>query len=300
MYRIIFVGYNCQGFTEQKNKPQPDFPVPRIISMQLKGIILDVDGTIADTEEIHRQAFNRTFEEFGLGWRWSVADYERLLLISGGRERLRACLKQDRALAGRTRDPAGFVQALHLKKSAHYRALLLAADIEPRPGIHRLIRAASAHNILLGIATSSSRANLETLINKTLRAAPEDLFDMIVTGDKVADKKPSPLAYQCALAGLGLPASGCVAIEDTHNGNRAALGAGLNCVITTHPYTQNNDFSGAALVVDHLGEPERPCTVADGYQCDRRRVDIELLDEIVTCAQRGVAPFIQLPDIASG
>ena len=90
----------CRRFTEQKNKPQPDFPVPRIISMQLKGIILDVDGTIADTEEIHRQAFNQTFEEFGLDWRWSVADYERLLLISGGRERLRACLRQDQALAG--------------------------------------------------------------------------------------------------------------------------------------------------------------------------------------------------------
>ena len=268
--------------------------------MQLKGIILDVDGTIADTEEIHRQAFNRTFEEFGLGWRWSVADYERLLLISGGRERLRACLRQDQALAGRTRDPAGFVKTLHLKKSEHYRALLVAADIDLRPGIHRLIRAASAHNILLGIATSSSRANLETLINKTLRAAPEDLFGMIVTGDTVADKKPSPLAYQCALAGLGLAASGCVAIEDTQNGNRAALGAGLNCVITTHQYTRNNDFSGAALVVDHLGEPERPCTAADGYQCDRRRVDIALLDEIVTGGQRGLAPFIQLPDIASG
>ena len=268
--------------------------------MQLKGIIFDVDGTIADTEEIHRQAFNRTFEEYRLGWRWSVADYERLLLISGGRERLRACLKQDQALAGKISDPAGFVKTLHLKKSAHYRALLVAAEIDLRPGILRLIQEATARNILLGIATSSSRANLETLINNTLGAAPEDLFGMIVTGDTVADKKPSPLAYQCALAGLGLAAANCVAIEDTYNGNQAALGAGLGCLITTHQYTQNNDFSGAALVVNHLGEPDKPCTAANGYQCDRHCVDIDLLDEIIACNQRGVSPFIELPEIASG
>ena len=268
--------------------------------MQLKGIIFDVDGTIANTEEIHRQAFNQTFKECGLNWRWSVADYERLLLISGGRERLRACLKQDQALVGKISDPAGFIKALHIKKSEHYRALLVAADIDLRPGILRLIREATARNILLGIATSSSRANLETLLNSTLGAAPEDLFDMIVTGDTVADKKPSPLAYQCALAGLGLAAAGCVAIEDTYNGNQAALGVGLGCVITTHQYTQNNDFSGAALVVNHLGEPDKPCTAAHGYQCARNCVDIDLLDEIITCNQRGISPFIELPEIASG
>ncbi len=268
--------------------------------MKLKGIIFDVDGTIADTEEIHRQAFNQTFKEFKLDWRWSVADYRRLLLISGGRERLRACLKQDQALADKISDPAGFVKALHLKKSENYRALLVAADLGLRPGILRLIQEATAHNIPLGIATSSSRANLKTLINKTLQAEPEALFGMIVTGDTVADKKPSPLAYQCALAGLGLATPGCIAIEDTYNGNRAALGAGLNCVVTTHEYTRNDDFSGAALVLNHLGEPDKPCTAADGYQCGRVCVDIELLDEIIICKQRGLSPFIALRDIASG
>ena len=43
--------------------------------MKLKGIIFDVDGTIADTEEIHRQAFNQAFSDFNLNWHWSKPKY---------------------------------------------------------------------------------------------------------------------------------------------------------------------------------------------------------------------------------
>ena len=57
-------------------------------SLKLRGIIFDVDGTLADTEEIHRIAFNRTFQEFDLDWHWSEEKYVELLSISGGKERM--------------------------------------------------------------------------------------------------------------------------------------------------------------------------------------------------------------------
>ncbi len=59
--------------------------------MSLRALIFDVDGTLAETEEAHRAAFNATFRAWGLGWHWSQADYRELLKTTGGKERVRAC-----------------------------------------------------------------------------------------------------------------------------------------------------------------------------------------------------------------
>ena len=55
--------------------------------MALKALIFDVDGTLAETEEAHRAAFNRTFAEFGFDVEWGVDEYHQLLQVGGGKER---------------------------------------------------------------------------------------------------------------------------------------------------------------------------------------------------------------------
>lgn len=264
--------------------------------MKLKGIIFDVDGTIADTEEIHRQAFNHTFKEFDLDWYWSVKDYRKLLSISGGKERFKKCLKEDHELNSKVENPGFFIKELHERKSEYYRSMLASDDLRLRPGIIRLIREAQKNNILLGIATSSSTANLATLLRKTLNVKPEDIFNAIVSSDNVTDKKPSPIAYQCVLAELGLTPDTCIAIEDTSNGNKAALSSGLHTVITTHAYTVNDDFAGASLVINNLGEPDKPFALAQGYAYNKDYVDIELLNTIVS---HNDDIDNEMPDVAS-
>jgi HAD superfamily hydrolase (TIGR01509 family) len=266
--------------------------------MKLKGIIFDVDGTIADTEEIHRQAFNQTFDEFNLNWHWSVEDYHKLLSISGGKERFKKCLNNDKPLKRKIENPGFFIQELHNRKSEHYRSMLADDGIQLRPGIIRLINEAQDKGIQLGIATSSSLSNLTTLLNKTLNIDPNELFSAIVSSDSVSDKKPSPVVYQCALAGLGLMPDTCVAIEDTRNGNLSALGAGLHTIITTHAYTIDNDFTGASLVVNHLGEPNNAFTVSQGYDFDKPYVDIELLNTIISNSNDDIL-INEPPDVAS-
>lgn len=268
--------------------------------MELKGIIFDVDGTLADTEEFHRQAFNKAFTEFDLDWNWSKRDYHDLLAISGGKERFRVCLNKDKDLKARIDDVPKFISDLHQCKSEHYRTMLADGKIRLRPGIERLINEATREGIMLGIATSSSEANFLTLIRQTLDVEPDKLFDAIVTSDIVTDKKPSPVVYQCALAEMGLTADNCIAIEDTTNGNKAAQFAGLQVVITTHAYTTDNDFSGAALVVNHLGEQDNPNTVREGDALGKKLVDLELLQHYVAQqdSNTGVEPFTQ-PEYAS-
>jgi len=52
----------------------------------IKALIFDVDGTLAETEEAHRHAFNAAFAEAGLGWVWDVDLYRELHRITGGKE----------------------------------------------------------------------------------------------------------------------------------------------------------------------------------------------------------------------
>ncbi len=266
--------------------------------MKLKGIIFDVDGTIADTEEIHRQAFNQAFSEFDLNWHWTKSDYHELLTISGGKERFKKCLNDDKALKSKIENPGLFIQELHNRKSEHYRSMLASDGIQLRPGIIRLINEAQDKGILLGIATSSSLANLTTLLNTTLNIDPNELFNAIVCSDTILDKKPSPVVYQCALAGLGLTPDTCISIEDTRNGNLSALSAGLHTIITTHAYTIDNDFTGASLVVNHLGEPNNAFTVTQDYDCDKPYVDIELLNNIISSSDDDLSNS-EIPDVAS-
>lgn len=103
-------------------------------------------------------------------------------------------------------------------------------------------------------------------------------FEVIAAGDVVPNKKPAPDIFDLALRELGLPPSACVAIEDSDNGVRSALGAGLKAlVVTVSSYTAGQDFSGAALVVDRLGEPDEPATAVTGALGGQAYVNLDQL-----------------------
>jgi HAD superfamily hydrolase (TIGR01509 family) len=248
---------------------------------KLAAIIFDVDGTLADTEEYHRQAFNEAFREFGYDWEWTRSEYTKLLGISGGRERIRAFAESMLHKPGYSPDLRELAARLHQRKSEIYRAKLSAGDISLRPGVKRLLNEAWRMGLRMAIATSSSRQNVETLLGKALKRGMR-YFQSVVTSDIVADKKPSPAVYQYALAELGLPPERCIAIEDTANGNKAALAAGLKTIITTHQFTRKHDFTGASLIVNRLGSPENPFTILRGDAHGASFVDARLMECILT------------------
>ena len=247
----------------------------------LKTIIFDVDGTLANTEEIHRQSFNCAFAEFGLDYRWSEQEYTKLLSISGGRERITAFLKAQNFDIKGDINLRDFALRMHQRKSEIYREKLVAGHIGLRTGVLRLINEARQEGVRLGIATATCYENVKTLLQTNLGTDGLTYFDVIVTSDIIKDKKPSPVVYQFALAELGLTPEYCIAIEDTTNGNRAARAAGLKSVITTHAFTIDNDFNGASLVIDQLGEPGMPFNILGGNAHGCNYVDVNLLTQIV-------------------
>ncbi len=248
----------------------------------LKAIIFDVDGTLAATEETHRQAFNAAFKEFNTPFQWSVSEYIDLLNISGGKERILKFLRSKKFIAPENENLRDYTLKLHQRKSEIYREKLIAGHIGLRNGVERLINEARDKGIIMAIATSTSTANVETVLKSALGEDTLSYFETLVSCDLVADKKPSPAVYQYALANLGLKPENCIVLEDTSNGNRAALSAGIKTVITTHPLTADEDFTGASLVVDQLGEPENHFTVSSGNSYGAGYVDVDLLEKIIS------------------
>lgn len=221
----------------------------------LQALIFDVDGTLADTErDGHRPAFNAAFAEHGLDWHWDEALYGRLLAITGGKERMRHYAGQHAADIAARHDFDALIKQLHAAKTAHYVRLVEQGGLPLRPGIAGLIGEARRQGLRLAIATTTSPENVDALLRATLGQDAPGWFEVIGAGDIVPAKKPAPDIYTWVLDRLGLPASACLAIEDSENGLRAAQSAGLPCLVTRNAYTAGQDFSGALAVVDDLAD----------------------------------------------
>lgn len=224
-----------------------------------KALIFDCDGVLAETESKgHLIAFNRMWETFGVPWLWSSEQYAEKLKIGGGKERM-ASLFRDPAFCRAVSVPeseqeqANLILAWHREKTTIYKDIIESGQVPPRPGVARLSQEALSAGWRLAVASTSAR----TAVTAVLKNAVGELASefSILAGDIVMAKKPSPDIYLLAIKQLGIPASRCVAIEDSHNGLVAAHSAQIATVITVSEYTQNERFDEAHLVITSLGEP---------------------------------------------
>ena len=227
----------------------PSAPRPRPaearrgVFSDLRAIIFDVDGTLAETEEAHRLSFNAAFAEAGLTWVWTQDDYRGLLKVTGGKERIAHFMAREGLAADQAQ-----VRRLHARKTDLYTARVAGGEVALRPGISELMAKARQRGLALAISTTTSLPNIQALLVANLGEGALAGFAAIACGDMVAAKKPAPDVYHLALAGLGLPAEHAVAIEDSWNGIRSARGAGLTVIATPSLYSAEEDFSEAALV----------------------------------------------------
>lgn len=224
----------------------------------MQALIFDVDGTMADTEAAHREAFNAAFAETGLDWHWDEALYARLLSVAGGKERIWHywhCAEPEEVLGSEAK---ATIDAIHAIKTRYYADRVRAGDVPLRPGIHRLIDEADDAGIRLAIATTTTPANIDALLSGPLGADWRKRFVEVCDASTAQVKKPAPDVYEAALRQLGLPSAECLALEDSENGLRAARAAGIPTVITTTAYTVSQRFDDALMVLPNLGDPDQP------------------------------------------
>lgn len=220
----------------------------------LQALIFDVDGTLADTEMAHLAAFNHAFAEAGLDWHWDVPLYTQLLEISGGKERIRAYWESRGDLP---RDIAGgaveaTIARLHEIKTAAYEKAVQDGQVQMRPGVLSLMTAAASAGLQLAIATTTSPVNIATLLKRAIGPDWRLHFVVIEDASTAPRKKPDPMVYRQTLLRLGQPGSACMAIEDSANGLRAAMQAGIPTLVTPNGFTAHHDFAGALRVLPSL------------------------------------------------
>lgn len=227
-----------------------DRPIVQVLE-NFKALIFDVDGTLAETEETHRKAFNDTFAHFRLSWEWDATLYGELLKVTGGKERMFHFAKAYSHHKGPA-ITADQIASMHRFKNERFAQLVATGQCPLRPGVRRLIEAAQSRRQQLAIATTTSRSNVEALLASTLGSGAMAMFDAVVAGDEAEAKKPSPDVYLRVLEALSLTGPECLAIEDSRNGLISAIGAGIPVLITPSSYSRGEDFTGALAILEDL------------------------------------------------
>lgn len=225
-------------------------------STGLAAVVFDVDGTLADTErDGHRPAFNEAFAAAGLPYRWDEAEYGALLAITGGNRRIAHYLRDQGVPPQEADDLAA---TLHVTKTDLFVGKVRAGQVPARPGVDELLDELRTAGVRLAVATTGSRDWVLELLDGLFGP---DAFEFVLTGTEVSTLKPDPAVYEQALLALGLPADRVIAVEDSANGLRAAVVAGLRCAVVTNDYSRDQDFSDASVVCDgFVRHGRRPLT----------------------------------------
>ena len=204
----------------------------------VRAVVLDMDGTLLDTERVYVETFIETVAPFG----YTLPPEFLHALIGGSREQFQAGL---RAHLGES-----FPYDEHRKAYMALRDERLLAGVPMKPGVLELLDAVHAHGLSVAIATAATRAHAEANL---LRTDLRRRFEVVVTRDDVEHSKPSPDIFLRAAAGLGVAPETCLAVEDSYNGVRAAHAAGMMTVMVPDIVPANDEmFSLCVGVVDDL------------------------------------------------
>ena len=221
--------------------------------MGFEALIFDCDGVLVDTErDGHLVAFNRAFADLGLETHWDEALYDRLLQTGGGKERMTAYFNEFGWPEGHA-DQKALIADLHKRKSEIFLGLIEQGKLALRPGIGRIIDEAIEAGLKLAVCSTSKLESVQGCL-RLAGAERVSRFERILAGDIVNRKKPDPEIYNLASAELGIPPAACIVIEDSEIGCRAAVAAGMRTIVTKSAFTRNEQFEGAFLIADELGD----------------------------------------------
>jgi HAD superfamily hydrolase (TIGR01509 family) len=207
----------------------------------VRGVLLDVDGTLVDSNAAHARAWADAFEEAGI--EAPTADEIQRLIGMGGDKLLPASvgIEED--------DPRG--KQLSERRAEIFRGRYLP-ELGPTPGAAELVEELRRRGLRIGIATSAKPEELRGLLERA--GIPTDLAGQAVSADEVEASKPDPDVVQAALAELGLPAPEVVFIGDTPYDVEAGQRAGVAVVGLRSGGWSHDELRPAVAVFDDPAE----------------------------------------------
>jgi len=206
--------------------------------MTIKALLFDNDGVLVDTEILFLEATVQTLAPLGIHVDEDV--YREISLRRG-----QSVIDLARDVGASSEE----VEALRAQRNVRY-AELIDAGVRTIGGVVEALE--SLHGRFpMGIVTSSYRDHFEQI---HARSGLMRFFDFVLAAGDYGRHKPHPDSYLAGAGRIGHPPEHCLAIEDSERGLRAALAAGMRCVVVPNALTAGADFSGATRVIERLDE----------------------------------------------
>ena len=240
----------------------------------LEGVYWDLDGTIANTElEAHLPAFNNAFNDLGINWSWDPNTYIQLLRINGGRSRLSYYSK---SINCNISDE--LILKIHEKKQFHYLEIIKKNRVNLKTGVLRLVSELYKKKIRQFIVTSSSRKQVELLVENLFNDF--NPFEFIISSDDVDIKKPNPLPYLKAVQLSGIKKNNSIVFEDSNPGLKSSLSADLPTIfIPSNIPTVLDENLRLDCILDSLGDENNVANVIKGPKLKKSYVDHSFLND---------------------
>jgi HAD superfamily hydrolase (TIGR01509 family) len=206
-------------------------------------------GTLVESSDIQRIAYNDAMREAGLDWHWDRDTYADLLMQSGGKDRLAHL-----AAATNNRLSLDTIDRIHARKTELACARMLDQGVKLRPGVAATIAVAKQRGMKLAFVTTTYQPNIDAVFACAGDTLSAEDFDYIGSREKVEHGKPAPDAYLAALEALGAMPQQALAVEDTALSVMSAKRAMIDVVATPGALTSAQDFWQADLILDNLGD----------------------------------------------
>jgi beta-phosphoglucomutase len=210
--------------------------------MSPTAVLFDFDGVIADTENVHIAAWQRTLLRMG----WELTDEAAATSAEIDDRAFLSQVFEARGLEAPDLD--GWLQL-----KSDLAAGLLADAPRVYPGVKQLVSALRAAGIRLGVVTTTLKRNVDVVLgSQGLTGA----FEFVIGKDDISTLKPAPDAYFLALIKLRLAAGKVVVLEDSPTGLRAASAAGIKCVAIGHRRPEGEWSAGHSFLGGFLPTSE--------------------------------------------
>ena len=242
----------------------------------LEGVFWDLDGTIANTElEAHLPAFNNAFNDLGINWNWDTDNYIQLLRINGGKNRIAHYSRSNNYNFSND-----LIYKIHKKKQCYYLELIKKNSVNFKTGVFRLINELYRKKIRQFIVTSSSRNQVDLLIEYLFKGF--NPFEFIISSEDVEFKKPNPFPYLKAVKLSGIKKNNIIVFEDSNPGLKSSLAANLPTIFVPSniPIVLDENIK-LDCILDSLGDEINVANVIKGPKLKKSYVDYSFLSDFL-------------------
>jgi HAD superfamily hydrolase (TIGR01509 family) len=219
-----------------------------MLARMLKALLFDLDGTLADTNSVHRLTWAESLRPHGYDVTW---DFYRENISGRLPSEVVADLLPDLS------PEEG--QAMAEAKEADFRER--AGALEPLPGLRDLIAEGQERGMGIALVTNAPKENVFAVLHALGLA---DAFEPVILANDVGVGKPDPAPYLAALEALGISADEAVAFEDSPSGIASSTAAGIPTVgiASTHDPAKLENL-GVELVVRGFADPRLEAFIED-------------------------------------